>query len=58
MTRQMIDYFSLALTHGLLALAALRLMLRADLDRDPDPEAGETPPPAVPGKHRKTARRA
>ena len=31
----MIDLFALALTHGLLALAAWRLMRRADLDRDP-----------------------
>jgi hypothetical protein len=31
----MIDLFALALTHGLLALAAWRLMQRADLDRDP-----------------------
>ncbi len=44
MTRCMVDYFSLAITHGLLALAAWRLMLRADLDRDPpvasDDDAG------------------
>ena len=31
----MVDYFALALTHGLLALAAWRLVQRADLDRDP-----------------------
>ena len=31
----MVDLFALALTHGLLALAAWRLMQRADLDRDP-----------------------
>jgi hypothetical protein len=30
----MIDTFSLALTHGLLFLAAWRLMLRPDLDRE------------------------
>lgn len=30
----MIDYFSLALSHGLLLLAAWRLMLRPDLDRE------------------------
>jgi hypothetical protein len=35
----MVDFFALALMHGLLALAAVRLMLRDDLDRDP-PEAG------------------
>lgn len=39
----MIDYFSLALTHGLLALAAWRLMLRVDLDRDPE-EGAPRPP--------------
>jgi hypothetical protein len=31
----MIDQFALALTHGLLALAAWRLLRRPDLDRDP-----------------------
>lgn len=31
----MVDLFSLALLHGLLALAALRLVLRDDLDADP-----------------------
>lgn len=36
----MIDLFSLALTHALLLLMALRLLARADLDRDP-PQAGE-----------------
>lgn len=30
----MIDNFSLALTHGLLLLAAWRLLFRADLDDD------------------------
>jgi hypothetical protein len=34
----MIDIFALGLTHALLALAALRLMLRADLDHDPEVE--------------------
>ncbi|HEY0959529.1 MAG TPA: hypothetical protein VGE05_09680 [Novosphingobium sp.] len=37
----MIDYFSLALTHGLLALAAWRLAMRVDLDRDPEEAARE-----------------
>ncbi len=32
----MIDNFSLALTHGLLFMAAWRLLSRADLDREPD----------------------
>lgn len=36
----MIDIFSLALTHGLMALAALVLVTRADLD---DEEAGDQP---------------
>jgi len=46
----MVDYFALALSHGLLALAVWRLMLRADLDSDPAPEEEEpaTPSPANP----------
>jgi len=40
----MVDYFALALSHGLLALAVWRLMLRADLDSDPAP--GPAPGPA------------
>ncbi|MDB5725914.1 MAG: hypothetical protein JWQ16_2668 [Novosphingobium sp.] len=31
----MIDFFALGLVHVLLALAAVRLMLRDDLDADP-----------------------
>jgi hypothetical protein len=31
----MIDNFSLALTHGLMLLAAWRLLFRADLDEEP-----------------------
>lgn len=34
----MIDYFALGLIHALLALAAVRLLGRDDLDRDPPPE--------------------
>ena len=34
----MIDLFSLGLTHGLLLLAAWRLLSRKDLDGDPAPE--------------------
>ena len=30
----MIDYFAIALTHGLIALAAWRLLARPDLDDD------------------------
>lgn len=39
----MVDLFSLALLHGLLALAALRLVMRPDLDADPaeDPDASD-----------------
>lgn len=35
----MIDYISLALGHALLAFALLRLVMRDDLDVDPDLEA-------------------
>jgi hypothetical protein len=44
----MVDYFALALSHGLLALAAWRLMLRPDLDSDPVEDSAEQagPPPA------------
>ena len=38
----MIDNFALALSHGLLLLAAWRLMFRSDLDDDDAPP----PPPA------------
>lgn len=38
----MIDILTLALTHGLMALAALVLVTRADLD---DEEAGDRPAP-------------
>ena len=31
----MIDYFALALIHGLLAIMIIRLSLRPDLDHDP-----------------------
>lgn len=47
----MIDFFALALSHGLLALAALRILLRGDLDVEggapqpapPEPEAKSMP---------------
>jgi hypothetical protein len=35
----MIDYFALALTHGLIALALWRMLQRSDLDSEP--RAGE-----------------
>jgi hypothetical protein len=44
---RMIDNFALALSHGLLLLAAWRLLSRADLDDDsapaPDPDAPPQP---------------
>jgi len=47
----MIDYIALALTHGLIVLAALRLFARADLDRDPALEEAEPVAPiAEPAK--------
>jgi hypothetical protein len=50
----MVDYFALAVSHGLLALAAWRLMFRGDLDRDPP---GETSDEGAVGKTA-TVRRA
>ena len=43
----MIDNFALALSHGLLLLAAWRLLSRPDLD---DPAAPPPPPPAPKAK--------
>lgn len=40
----MIDTFALALSHGLMLLAAWRLLARPDLD---DPAAEPPPPPAT-----------
>ena len=37
----MIDLFALGVSHGLIALAAWRLLWRDDLDRDPDPAAAK-----------------
>ena len=45
----MVDFFSLALTHVLMALAAWRLFLRDDLDRDGGVEDSEGPPEAPAG---------
>lgn len=39
----MVDYFTLALTHGLMALAVWRLLQRPDLDRDPGEEDESAP---------------
>lgn len=41
----MIDLFSLALSHGLLMLAAIALLRRPDLDRDTPPPATGAPTP-------------
>lgn len=43
----MIDYFALALTHGLLALAAWRILQRDDLDHE-EPAEGQEQPSAAP----------
>ena len=40
----MIDYFTLVLTHGLMALALWRLMFRAELDAEPAAEAASRRP--------------
>ena len=40
----MIDNFALAVSHGLILLAAWRLFSRPDLDTD-DPPAPDAPPP-------------
>lgn len=34
----MIDYFALALTHGLILIALIRLVQNAELDSDPHPD--------------------
>lgn len=41
----MIDNFALVLSHGLLLLAAWRLMLRDDLDHEPMPDEADAPAP-------------
>ena len=48
----MIDFFALALSHGLLALACLRILLRGDLDDEgmvTVVEPAEPPAKARPG---------
>jgi hypothetical protein len=42
----MVDYFALALSHGLLVLAAWQLLQRDDLDVDP--QATDEDPPKAP----------
>jgi hypothetical protein len=49
----MIDNFALALSHGLMLLAAWRLMRRPDLDDD-----SLNPPPVQPGRSRGFARKS
>ena len=44
----MIDLFALGVSHGLIALAAWRLLWRDDLDRDPLPDPAPAPAPASP----------
>lgn len=41
----MIDALSLLISHGVILLAAWRLLPRADLDRDSDPAASESAGP-------------
>ena len=54
----MVDYFSLALSHGVLLLAFWRLMLRDDLDVEPAPgEEGEDAEPVPAPEPRKSALR-
>jgi hypothetical protein len=62
-TVRMIDFFAIGLTHALIALAALRLLMRPDLDRDPvpsdpDPVVAATPPSAPSAPKRPEMRRA
>ncbi len=45
----MIDYFALALTHGLLLLGAWRMLGRVDLDRE-EPVDLAAAPPAEPAR--------
>ena len=44
----MVDYFAIALTHGLIALAAWRLFLRDDLDNETDEDGEVTAKPTRP----------
>ena len=48
----MIDFFALALSHGLLALACWRILLRGDLDAESAaaPLSDAAPPPATKSK--------
>ena len=46
----MIDYFALALTHGLLVLACWRILLRGDLDREVPVQLPEDQAPTRPAR--------
>lgn len=46
----MIDNFALGLTHGLMLLAAILLLRRPDLDREPGPQEGDEARPPRFGK--------
>jgi hypothetical protein len=52
----MIDYFAIAVTHALIALACLRLLMRDDLDRDPPPAAQPDAPARSCGSQRQICR--
>jgi hypothetical protein len=55
----MIDFFAIGLTHALMLLVALRLLTRADLDRDPAPDEAPTVAPDAPSApKRREMRRA
>lgn len=49
----MVDYFALALSHGLLALAGWKLLTRQDLDADPAPPAAGEEQQDAPAKRPK-----
>ena len=44
----MVDYFAIAVTHGVMALALWRLMTRDDLDREEADESPQGKPKAGP----------
>jgi len=46
----MVDYFALALSHGLLILAVWHLLWRTDLDEDPAAPEAEAPADTKPAK--------
>lgn len=53
----MIDYFALALTHVLIAVALLRILSRSELDREDLSAQAEVAGPAKPGRSQREARR-